>query len=82
VIPDVPLFASLVVAFAVLATAHLSIVVALSRCAPRWRSAVALIALPLAPYWAMRNRMYVRAVAWIAGAVAYIVALGLAVLPP
>ncbi len=76
---DIATFAVLVVAFAVLVTAHVTIVVGLFRRTPRWRSIVALVVAPLAPYWAIRDRMYVRGAAWLVGAVAYAVARRLSV---
>jgi hypothetical protein len=71
--------AAMAFAFALLATAHLAIVAGLLRQPPRWRSVAALVIAPLAPYWAIRDRMYVRAVAWLVGAVAYAIARRLAV---
>lgn len=62
-----------VVAFAVLVTAHVWIVAGLLRRPPRWRAPVALFAFPLAPYWAIREHMRARGVVWIAAAVAYVV---------
>jgi hypothetical protein len=67
----------LVLAFATLVTAHLSIVAGLAVRQPRWRALAALVAAPLAPYWAwsgMRKRAFV----WLAGAAAYTVTLLLA----
>jgi hypothetical protein len=76
---DVAVVGALVVTFAVLVTAHLCIVAGLFYRAPRWRSVVALFVGPLAPYWALRNRMYVRGVAWLVAAVCYVIVRGLAV---
>jgi hypothetical protein len=75
---DIAIVAMLVVAFGVLVTAHLFIVVALCRRAPRWRSLAAFFVLPLAPYWAFRDRMYFSAAAWLIAAVTYAIARGLA----
>jgi hypothetical protein len=61
----------LVLAFAVLVTAHVTLVAGLSGCSPRWRAAVALLAAPLAPYWGFKARMHGRAVLWVASAAAY-----------
>ncbi|HEY3818706.1 MAG TPA: hypothetical protein VGL81_16160 [Polyangiaceae bacterium] len=61
---------ALLLAFAVVVTAHVTLVVGLAGRAPRWRGLVALVVPPLAPYWgwaALRGR----AVVWIAAAVAY-----------
>jgi hypothetical protein len=75
---DIAVLGTVILAFATLATAHLGIVVGLMRRAPRWRSPVALILAPLAPYWAMKNRMFVRGGIWIATMLAYVVARVLA----
>jgi|HubBroStandDraft_1064217.scaffolds.fasta_scaffold500650_2 hypothetical protein len=64
---------ALVLAFAVLLTAHVTLVAGLAGYVPRWRAAVALIAVPLAPYWGFKTRMHGRAVLWVASAVAYAV---------
>jgi hypothetical protein len=71
--------ATIVLSFAVLVTAHLSIVVALARRAPRWRFVAALVVAPLAPYWAMKEQMYLRAGAWLAAALAYGIGRAIAV---
>lgn len=75
---DVAVFAAVVVTFAILLTTHLCIVVGLFRRREKWRSIAALFFLPLAPYWAIRDRMYVRGAAWLIAAVTYAVARGLA----
>jgi hypothetical protein len=75
---DAIVFAGLVVAFAVLVTAHVTLSFALARRPPRWRGLAALIVAPLAPWWAFRERMRVRGVLWVAAAVAYATLLGLA----
>jgi hypothetical protein len=74
---DVVIFGALVAAFAVLATAHVTIAVGLLRRRRRWRSLVALVVAPLALYWAIRERMTARSVAWALGAVGYVVARAL-----
>jgi hypothetical protein len=65
-------FVALVVAFAVCVTAHVGILFGLARRTPRWRAAAALVVVPLALYWAVRAKMYVRAAAWVVGIVAYV----------
>jgi hypothetical protein len=67
-----------VLAFALLVTAHLAIAVGLVTKTPRWRALVALVVPPLAPYWAWREHMRVRAGIWAAGLVLYAVARVLA----
>jgi hypothetical protein len=68
---DIVLFGCTIVGFATIVTAHVATVVGLARRPPRWRSIVALFALPLAPYWALRERLWFRAAAWLAGAAVY-----------
>ena len=68
---DMILVGGLVVAFALFVTAHVSIVWGLLFRAPRWRALVALVVAPLALYWAIRERMKVRAGLWIASLVLY-----------
>jgi len=75
---DIAVLAGLILGFAVLVTAHLCIVVGLARRQPRWRSLVALVIAPLAPYWALRDRMYVRGASWLLAAIGYVVARVLA----
>ncbi len=65
--------AALVVAFAALVTAHVTLVVGLLLRRPRWRAPVALVVAPLAPYWGYGQGMRRRAVTWIAAAVIYAV---------
>ena len=57
--------------FALLVTSHIAIVVGLGRRVPRLRCVAALALLPLAPYWALRERMGFRAAAWVCGVVLY-----------
>lgn len=64
-----------VLAFALLVTAHLAIVVGLVAKTPRWRGLVALVVAPLAPYWAWREHMRVRAGIWAVGVVLYVISL-------
>jgi hypothetical protein len=66
---------ALLFAFATLVTVHVTLAIALSRRAPRWRGPVALVVAPLAPWWAWREGMRVRCGLWGAAALAYAVAL-------
>lgn len=75
---DAIVLVALVVAFATLATAHITLALGLARRPPRWRALVALVVAPLAPWWGWRERMRVRSVLWVAAAIAYLVALPLA----
>jgi hypothetical protein len=70
--------AALVLAFASLVTAHVTLVVGLAARPPRWRAAVAALVAPLAPFWGLRAGMRVRSAIWIASAAAYAVARWLA----
>jgi hypothetical protein len=69
---------TLVVSFALLLTTHVTLVVGLLSRGPRWRALAAAAAMPLAPVWGIRARMWVRAGLWIASAIAYVVTRWLA----
>jgi hypothetical protein len=71
---DTILVGAVVLAFAFLLTAHLAIAVGLVAKKPRWRAPVALVVAPLAPFWAWREHMRVRAGVWAAGLVLYVIA--------
>jgi hypothetical protein len=68
------LVGAVVLAFAFLVTAHLAIAVGLVSKPPKWRAPIALVVAPLAPYWAWREHMLVRAGLWAAGLVVYVIA--------
>jgi hypothetical protein len=63
--------AGLLLAFAVLVTAHVALVAGLAVRPPRWRALAALFIPPLAPWWGRAERLHVRTVAWVASAIAY-----------
>ena len=65
---------AILIAFALWATAHIAIAHGLVLRTPRWRAPIALLLLPLAPYWALRSRMLVRGVLWLGAAIVYGVA--------
>jgi hypothetical protein len=77
-VTDVRLLAVLVVSFATLVTAHVTIAAGLARRPPRWRALVALVVVPLAPWWGLHERMRWRGALWIGAAIAYAVSLWLA----
>jgi hypothetical protein len=62
----------LVLAFAAVVTAHVTLVVGLAGRTPRWRALVALVVPPLAPYWGW-DGLRRRSVLWMVGAAAYAV---------
>ncbi len=62
---------ALVIAFATLVTAQVTIVVGLFTRPPRWRALAAAIAPPLAPAFGIRAGMPGRAAIWIVSAVGY-----------
>ncbi len=66
------LVGALVLAFALLVTVHVMITFGLTARRPRWRGPVAFVVAPLAPYWAWRERMRVRAAMWAVALVAYV----------
>jgi hypothetical protein len=63
----------LVVAFATLVTAHVTILAGLLVREPRWRALAAFLVPPLAPAWAARGGMAGRAGVWVASEIAYVV---------
>jgi hypothetical protein len=71
---DLILYLATVLCFAVALTAHVTIVAGLAVRTPRVRALLALLFAPLAPYWAVRERMGVRAAAWVIGLVGYAIA--------
>jgi hypothetical protein len=62
---------AVVLAFATLVTSHVTIVAGLVGLRPRKRALLALFVAPLAPYWALRTGMRIRAAVWVASALAY-----------
>jgi len=75
---DMIVVGALLVAFALMVTAHVAITIGLARRAPRWRAPVAFLVLPLAPYWAWRGQMKVRAGIWAGALVLYAMATAMA----
>ena len=65
---------ALVGSFALHITVHVAIVAGLLSRSPRWRAPLALLVPPLAPYWAMRERMRRRTALWLASLMVYILA--------
>jgi hypothetical protein len=63
---------ALVLAFAIVVTAHVTLVAGLAGRSPRWRALAALVVPPLAPYWGWVG-LRRRSVLWLAGAAAYAV---------
>jgi hypothetical protein len=75
---DIVVLSVLLVAFAALVTAHVTIAAGLLQRRPRWHALLAFVVAPLAPYYAARAHMRVRAFAWIGALVAYATATVLA----
>jgi hypothetical protein len=69
---------ALLLVFATFATIHAVLVAGLAARPRRWRAAIALLAVPLAPYWGFKEGMRRLATAWIASGVAYGLCLWLA----
>jgi hypothetical protein len=63
-----------IVSCAALITAQISIVAALAVRHPRWRALVVLVVPPLAPYWALHEKLRGRAITWMLSAVVYLIA--------
>ena len=71
---DMVVVGTLVAACALFLTSHVAITYGLAWRPPRWRAAVGFFIAPLAPYWAWRERMRVRAGLWVVAVVLYVVA--------
>lgn len=72
---DLIVVATLVIALALFITAHVTITYGLAWRKPRWRALVAFLVAPLAPFWAWREHMRIRAGIWGAALVLYVVAM-------
>ena len=68
-------FATLVVAFATVATVHVALAIGLAHRGPLWRALLALVIAPLAPWWGWQARMRIRGALWVAAVAVYGVAL-------
>jgi hypothetical protein len=71
-VKDTIAYVAMIVAFATLVTAHVTIVFGLAFRAPKWRALASFFVPPLAPFWAYREKMHVRAIAFAAGAIVYV----------
>lgn len=67
----------LVLAFATLVTTHVVLATSIGRRKPWWRGAVALVVVPLAPWWGWKGGMRGSSTLWIAAALVYCASLGL-----
>ncbi len=74
---DAIVLSALVLAFATLVTAHVFIAVRLALYKPRYRGFVALVVVPLAPFWAFEKR-WRAAWVWLGAVALYAIALVLA----
>jgi hypothetical protein len=74
-VKDLIVVATLVIALALFITAHVTITYGLAWRPPRWRALVAFFVAPLAPFWAWREHMRIRAGIWAAALVLYIIAM-------
>jgi hypothetical protein len=72
---DVIVLVGLLMGFASLVTVHVAIVFGLAFREPKWRALVALVVPPIAPYWALRGGMRVRAGIWMGSVLLYGLAL-------
>jgi hypothetical protein len=68
----------LVLSFAALVTAHVTLVFGLAMRRPRWQAPIALVVLPLAPWWGWARGLRRRAITWVVAAVLYAVLAWLA----
>jgi hypothetical protein len=74
-VKDLIVVATLVIALALFITAHVTITYGLAWRQPRWRALVAFFVAPLAPFWAWREKMRIRAGIWVAALVLYVIAM-------
>ncbi len=68
---DEVVFAGLCASFGALVVCHAWLVLGLAGRRPRWRALVALVVVPLAPFWGRTERLHARAVAWVVLALTY-----------
>lgn len=66
---------AIIVSFATLVTAHVALAAGLVARKPWWRGLLALVVVPLAPYWGAREKMRARVVVWAVALVGYTAAL-------
>lgn len=71
---DTLVFVTMILAFATAVTAHVAIAVGLLFRHPRWHAPLAFFLAPLAPAYAYRAGMHLRATLWIAAALTYLAA--------
>jgi hypothetical protein len=69
---------ALVLVFATLFTAHVTLLIGLAGRPPRRRALLALVAPPLAPWLGWHEGMRARCLVWVSAAIAYAIALTLA----
>jgi hypothetical protein len=77
-VKDTVVVATLILAFAFVVTMHVVIAFGLAKRAPRWRALVGFVIPPVAPYWAWKEHMRLRASLWAFGVTVYVVMLVLA----
>jgi hypothetical protein len=75
---DVLLVLAPSLSLALLVTAHVALVAALARRAPRWRAAVALVVPPLAVVWGNQEKFRKWCVVWLVALALYVATLALA----
>jgi len=68
---------ALLSSFAIWVTAHVLLAAKLARTPPRWRSPVAFVVLPLAPYWGARVGARFLAALWCLALVTWVFARAL-----
>jgi len=68
---DTIVFGGLVLCFALALTSLLTIAYGLAKRRPRWRGGIVLLCPVLAPWWALREGMQVRAVCFLVGVFGY-----------
>ena len=69
------LFTTMVLAFATLATAHVTIAIGFLRRELFWRAISAMVVVPMAPWWGWQTGMRARAALWLTAGLVYAVTL-------
>ena len=70
---DLPFVVVAILSCALLITAQISIIAALAVRPPRWRALAVIAFPPLAPFWALREKLRGRAATWLLSALVYAV---------
>jgi hypothetical protein len=68
---DVFVMVSIVVSFGAFVTTHVALSAGLAARNPWWRGPIALVVLPLAPFWGFREKLRARTLVWLTAVAVY-----------